>query len=104
MSSKRFAAWLLDLDGTLYTASWVKLAMAAELALSGLGAISVLRRFRHEHESIRLLDPKDAGNDPFGLQLRRAAEGVGKPVEAVDAVVREWMFQRPAKALCGSLL
>jgi HAD superfamily hydrolase (TIGR01549 family) len=87
-------AWLLDLDGTLYTAGWVKFGMAAELALGGLNVAGVLRHFRHEHERIRDLD---AGGDPFRFQLERAAEGLGKPVEVVEAIVREWMIRRPAK-------
>jgi HAD superfamily hydrolase (TIGR01549 family) len=87
-------AWLLDLDGTLYAATWVKFGMALELGLGGLGVAGVLRRFRHEHERIRELD---AGGDPFRLQLERAAEGAGKPVEVVEAIVREWMIRRPAK-------
>jgi HAD superfamily hydrolase (TIGR01549 family) len=87
-------AWLLDLDGTLYTARWVKLGMALELLLGGLTVAPVLRRFRHVHEQIRDLD---AGGDPFRLQLERAAAALGKPADAVEAIVREWMFRRPAK-------
>src|SRR5690242_3743892 len=87
-------AWLIDLDGTLYTAGWVKLGMAAELLLGGLTVAPVLRRFRHEHEQIRDLD---AQGDPFRLQLERAAEALGKPADVVETIVREWMFRRPAK-------
>ena len=87
-------AWLIDLDGTLYKAGWVKLGMALELLLGGLTVAPVLRRFRHVHEEIRDLDAK---GDPFRLQLEHAAEALGKPPDVVETIVREWMFRRPAK-------
>jgi HAD superfamily hydrolase (TIGR01549 family) len=89
-------AWLVDLDGTLYTARWVKLAMAAELALLGWTAISTLRRFRHEHE--RLRDHPGADSEsPFETQLSRTAEGLGLAVPVVRARVESWMVERPGK-------
>src|SRR5690606_18812382 len=52
--SARYAAYLVDFDGTLYRPHWVKLAMLAELSLFGLGALRVLRAFRQLHERVRL--------------------------------------------------
>ncbi len=43
-----YDAWLVDLDGTLYTQRWVRLAMAAELAPFGWSALPILKRFRRE--------------------------------------------------------
>ncbi len=89
-------AWLVDLDGTLYSPRPVKLAMAAELALSGWGAVAVLRRFRHEHEVMRetLRDPVES---PFALQIERAAKATGRQSAQVEAIVRDWMIERPGK-------
>ena len=87
-------AWLVDLDGTLYTARWVKLAMAAELALSGWGAIGTLRRFRHEHEALRDALDHDV-ESPFALQLERTAAALGVAPEVVERDVRRWMVERP---------
>jgi hypothetical protein len=53
MSVRSYEAWLVDLDGTLYDAKWVKIAMACELAIGGWGAVRTLRRFRHAHEALR---------------------------------------------------
>src|SRR6185295_11178284 len=38
VEEQKYQAWLVDLDGTLYRAAPVKLAMAFELALLGWGA------------------------------------------------------------------
>jgi HAD superfamily hydrolase (TIGR01549 family) len=96
MSETPVEAWLVDLDGTLYTARWVKLAMAAELMLLGWAAISTLRRFRHEHE--RLRDHPGADTEsPFSTQLARTAEGLGLDVSIVQRRVESWMVERPGK-------
>ncbi|MEB2313903.1 MAG: HAD family hydrolase [Sorangiineae bacterium] len=89
-------AWLIDLDGTLYHASPVKLMMAAELALSGWTALRTLRAFRREHERLRE-DPDDAAGSPFARQLERTARGLGLPIEQVEARVETWMIRRPGK-------
>lgn len=88
-------AWLVDLDGTLYHPLPVKLAMAAELAIVGWGALAVVRRFRREHEAVRA----EGASDPFRAQLARTAEGLGREVAVVEAVVDEWMHARPGKYL-----
>lgn len=95
----RYAAWLVDLDGTLYRQTPVKLAMAAELLLFGWGAIRTLRSFRHAHEALRDV-PADAtalALSPFQRQLEHAALALGKTPGDVAPVVQQWMFERPLK-------
>ena len=53
VAEAEYDAWLVDLDGTLYSARWVKLLHGAELALFGWSALKTLRQFRHEHEALR---------------------------------------------------
>lgn len=89
-------AWLVDLDGTLYTARWVKLAMAAELALGGWGAVSTLRRFRKEHELLRDELDQDV-ESPFSLQVERTAAALSVDRVLVERHVTEWMIERPQK-------
>ncbi len=91
-----YDAWLVDLDGTLYRAAPVKLAMAGELALSGWAAVRTLRAFRKEHERMRE-EGDGQGTSPFARQLERAATGLELPVERVRARVEAWMIRRPCK-------
>lgn len=96
MSAREHDAWLVDLDGTLYTALWVKLAMAAELGLGGWGAVPTLRRFRKEHEAIRHLLAEGA-DSPYRQQIARTAEALGVEPAHVERLVTEWMLERPCK-------
>ena len=89
-------AWLVDLDGTLYAPSPVKILMAAELALAGWSAAAVLRRFRAEHERVRELGLE---GDPFALQIERTAEALGRSPGDVEGQVRRWMIERPGRWL-----
>jgi HAD superfamily hydrolase (TIGR01509 family) len=100
----RYAAWLVDLDGTLYRPTPVKLAMALELALFGWGALRTLRTFRHAHEQLRQLDDPSASlvASPFERQLAHAARTLGRSSADVEPVVREWMFERPLKWVARS--
>jgi FMN phosphatase YigB (HAD superfamily) len=90
-------AWIVDLDGTLYAARPVKLAMLAEVAVSGWGAVATLRRFRSEHESLR--QQQDEPANPYRLQLDRTARALGLSSSQVEAKVQEWMIERPSKWL-----
>ena len=90
-------AWIVDLDGTLYHAAPVKLAMALEVALFGARAAPALRRFRIEHERVRL-DGAAPAADPFETQLARAAAR-GSDAATLRGVVDEWMIRRPGKWL-----
>jgi HAD superfamily hydrolase (TIGR01549 family) len=89
-------AWLVDLDGTLYLGRPVRMAMALELGLLGLGAALLLRRFRKMHEELRELGVE---GDPFRIQIERTAEALGRPADEIERVVRTWMIERPAKWL-----
>lgn len=91
-------AWLVDLDGTLYAARPVKLAMLAEVALSGLAVAGLLRRFRSEHERLRQTQTRPAAS-PYQLQLERTAQALGVALPHVESQVREWMVERPGKWL-----
>ena len=92
-----FEAWLVDLDGTLYNAKPVKVAMAVELAFFGWSAVKTLRRFRAEHEVLRGID--GFRGDAYASQLQRTAEALGTNVEQVRSCVDEWMIRRPGKWL-----
>ncbi len=101
MANASYDAWLVDLDGTLYRARWVKLAMAVELALFGWSALATLRQFRHAHEAMRE-EQRFGGqalthDSPFRVQLARTARLLNEPSERVERVVQDWMFRRPGK-------
>ena len=103
MTAPAHRAWLVDLDGTLYTPLWVKLGMAAELGLLGAFHARALRQFRHEHEELREAFRADPAltlpGSPFDEQLRRAAEKLGMDTPRLRAVVGSWMIERPGKWL-----
>lgn len=96
-------AWLCDLDGTLYRARPVKLRMAIEVLLFGLGAQKVLRTFRHAHEAlreeIRITPTKTFSPSPFEEQVRRTALATGKSESEVRATIGDWMIERPGRFL-----
>jgi HAD superfamily hydrolase (TIGR01509 family) len=112
------SAWLLDFDGTLYDARFVRLAMAAELAVGGWNAVRVLRAFRKEHEHIRRelsqtkasveradgaesaapAEGRDAEHpSPFEDQIDRTAAALRIQREIVHRLVHEWMIHRPGR-------
>lgn len=103
MNAPAHRAWLVDLDGTLYTPLWVKFGMAAELGLLGAVHARSLRQFRHAHEELREAFRDDPtltlSTSPFDEQLRRAAEKLGTDVERLRALVSSWMIERPGKWL-----
>jgi HAD superfamily hydrolase (TIGR01549 family) len=94
--SREHDAWLVDLDGTLYRAGPLKLAMAAELAFFGVTSAALLRRFRKEHEHVRELGLE---GDPFRIQILRTAEALGRSPDEIESVVRNWMIERPSRWL-----
>jgi FMN phosphatase YigB (HAD superfamily) len=94
----RYKAWLVDLDGTLYNASAVRLAMAAELMLGHWRAMARLRVFRREQERIRH-ETLDGSTCPYRLQLERTARRLNCPCDEIDALVCRWMQHRPGKWL-----
>jgi len=98
MLDRSYAAWLVDLDGTLYHKEPVRLAMAAELALAGWGAIATLRAFRKQHEQLRH-ESSATPLDPYRRQLQATAARLGTGEENVQALVNRWMFERPLKWL-----
>jgi FMN phosphatase YigB (HAD superfamily) len=91
-------AWLVDLDGTLYRARYVRLTMAAELMLGNWRAMRTLRAFRQEHERLRheLSEPVDS---PFCLQMERTARRLGTSTGGLQLLVENWMIRRPGKWL-----
>ncbi len=93
---RTYRAWLVDLDGTLYDARWLKLAMLAELGLLGAPDWRVVRQFRREHERLRA-QAYAGKRTPFEEQLRRTAAALEAPPERVQAQVDEWMIRRPCK-------
>lgn len=96
LAAMAFKAWLVDLDGTLYRPSFVKLAMAAELGLLGWKAVRTLRHFREQHEHIRA-ELKHEVPSPYRLQLERTAHALEVEIEHVERAVTEWMIERPGK-------
>jgi FMN phosphatase YigB (HAD superfamily) len=93
---ERHAAWLIDLDGTLYKPLPVKLAMAAELLLFGRVHLAAIRAFRKHHELLR--ENTDAQDpNPFDQQLIGAAAELNIEPESLRSIVQEWMVERPGK-------
>jgi FMN phosphatase YigB (HAD superfamily) len=93
-----YAAWLVDLDGTLYRHFLVRAMMAVELVLWGRSAIKILRIFRREQERMRRAELLH-DRDPFQLQVARTAQRLGIPAGDVAAVVDKWMFRYPGRWL-----
>jgi FMN phosphatase YigB (HAD superfamily) len=93
-----FDAWLVDLDGTLYDARLIRFIMPVELAILGLSAVPIIRRFRQEHERLReeLDQPVDS---PFSLQIDRTARALGRSRAQVERQVDRWMIRRPSRWL-----
>jgi FMN phosphatase YigB (HAD superfamily) len=91
------SAWLVDLDGTLYSAPPVRLCMLGELSLRGWRALPTLRRFRSEQEQLRRSQSEPS--DPYRVQLERTALACGVTAAEVERLVQEWMLDRPGKWL-----
>jgi len=103
-ASRRVAAVLFDVDGTLYRQAALRSLMALELALLALQwgsaaprAWRLLSAFRAAQEHLR----REAGTDtPLAhLQICRAAAAAGLPEAEATRVVMDCFFRRPLKYL-----
>ncbi len=102
-------ALLLDLDGTLYPLGAVRRRMALELlAGCAAGALSLapfrgaqtirrLKVFRAMREEMRGLGRPEEPLEE--LQYRLPAHAMGMEAQALEALVAEWMHERPLKHL-----
>lgn len=101
-AGRRVRAVLFDLDGTLYRQRPVRTLMALELATLALSrplkapvSWRVLAEFRKAQEALRGVEN---GGGAAG-QLDLAARRTGLSVDAIEAIVTEWMMERPLKYL-----
>lgn len=102
-------ALLLDLDGTLYPLGVMRRRMALELLgglassslrgapLRGLRTIHRLRVFRAKREQLRARGR--AGEALEQLQYSVPAQTLGMDPQELQALVQEWMHERPLKHL-----
>jgi FMN phosphatase YigB (HAD superfamily) len=101
--NSRPKAWLIDLDGTLYKAGPLKLAMAAELGLSGWAAFATVNAFRKQHEHLRKELERDPSlsfePSPLAEQIRRTAAATGRSEPDVAREIERWMVEKPARWL-----
>jgi putative hydrolase of the HAD superfamily len=99
---RRIRAVLFDLDGTLYRQRPMRVRMALELAafmarrpIRGRVVAKVLAQYRRAQEVLR----RDAENGHPRRQAAVAADRSGVAEVIVDALVNEWMIDRPLKHL-----
>jgi HAD superfamily hydrolase (TIGR01549 family) len=90
-------AWLVDLDGTLYSPLPVKLLLGLELVLFGRHSMRGVQAFRAEHERLRVAG--SAHENLFFAQLDAAALRAGIDRDELRAVVEDFMFERPGRYL-----
>src|SRR4051812_7185343 len=90
-------AVLFDMDGTLYNQGRLRRAMALELAAFAIRrpfqaprAVRVLAEFRKAQEFLR-----GKSNCRPVDQMQIAAERARTSLAGVQAIVDEWMFERP---------
>jgi phosphoglycolate phosphatase/putative hydrolase of the HAD superfamily len=102
-SGRPIRAVLFDLDGTLYRQDQLRRRMAVELLsllargpLAAHRSLRVLRAYRHAQEQLRAVPGTPVQPS---TQVQMAAQLTGTPVEQVERLVREWMFDRPLKHL-----
>ncbi len=97
---QRVRGVVFDLDGTLYDHGPLRRRMAAELLRrclrpGGLRAVRLLHSFRRAREEL-------AEQEATGISRRQyeePARRLGLTAPRVEAVVREWMFERPLRHL-----
>ncbi len=99
-------AVLFDVDGTLYHQRVLRSLMAFDLSLLPLAARSyrsayrtwrILTYFRRVREELR--QTGEARNCQATLQYMEAAQRSGEEPGLVEAVVTDWIYQRPLKYL-----
>ena len=101
---QRVRGVVFDVDGTLYPRRAMQQRMARELALRCLARPAtwnearILRSFRRLREEMADEEASGIGR----LQYQRTAELLGQPVERIEAVVAEWMFQRPLRHVAAA--
>src|SRR3982074_2157997 len=101
-AARRVRAVLFDRDGTLYRQKRMRALMALELATLALSrplqapvTWRVLSEFRKAQEALRERQTDGGAAGQLGLAARRT----GVSVEHVEAIVPEWMVERPLKYL-----
>jgi HAD superfamily hydrolase (TIGR01549 family) len=95
---EKYDAVLCDLDGTLYHAGPVKVAMALELLCFGARVVPLLRAFRKQHEIVRQVTHIEA-ESPYHYQLKLTASALDIDVASVERGVSLWMSERPVRWL-----
>lgn len=91
---------VFDVDGTLYRQDRLRLRMAIELILDGVkgrgrATVDVLARYRRIREAIG-----EQGVPDFNtVLLERTAVECGCSAATVDAIVKEWIDNRPLRFL-----
>ena len=102
-ASRRVAAVLFDLDGTLYDQRRMRAAMAAELLALPFSAPFMARRvwkglsaYRRSQEALRA---QGVTGSTAMAQLEHAARASGLSREELAPIVDEWMHERPLRHL-----
>jgi putative hydrolase of the HAD superfamily len=100
LTAKPIRAVLFDVDGTLYQQRPVRVSMAAELLRftvarprDGLRTVRVLKAYRNAQETLRRSDLACFPSTQIDAVSRR----LGLSARVVDAIVGEWMFERPLR-------
>lgn len=106
--TRRIRAVLFDLDGTLYRQSPVRALMALEMLtlplsrpMAATAVVRTLRSYRRAQEDLRR---HQVQGSIASAQVSRAAEAAGLSHADVEAIVTEWMVQRPLKYLRRCIL
>ncbi|MCF8482130.1 MAG: HAD family hydrolase [Rhodospirillum sp.] len=88
---------IFDVDGTLYSQPMLRRRMLVEL-LKGLASrrlkvkdVTLIRRYRQLRESWAV----GGAEDLRGREYEILAEEIGRPVQQVDAIIKEWIYRRP---------
>jgi HAD superfamily hydrolase (TIGR01509 family) len=104
VTTHRIRAVLFDVDGTLYRQNLLRLLMGLELLTMPLGRPAkavrrwrALQAFRRSQEHLRTSNGHGAALARQQAQAASVASGL--PLAEVEALVDEWMQQRPLKYL-----